>query len=114
MQQLRLGDLEAYRRYLEARPDEWAVVDACCPIPISRFLRDQPVFQGLATEVLPALAAAALVRPTTELRCWSAGCASGEEPYSLNLVWREELAARYPTLACRIVATKLESLSRSG
>lgn len=109
VQQLHLGHLEAYRRYLEEHPDEWAVLDGFCPIPISRFLRDRPVFERLADEVFPVLAAAALGRSAAELRCWSAGCASGEEPYGLNLLWCQELAPRYPMLTCRIVATDVDA-----
>lgn len=78
---LGLEDLDAYRAYLDAHPDEWDVLDGLTHITISRFCRDREVFARLEQEVLPALAAG-----RDRVRCWSAGCASGEEAYTLALV----------------------------
>src|SRR5438477_9810042 len=85
--ELGLTDLAAYRDYLERRPDEWARLDALCRVTISRFYRDRETFAALEQEVLPALA-----RGGAEIEVWSAGCASGEEPYTLALLWKLELA----------------------
>jgi chemotaxis protein methyltransferase CheR len=108
VQELRLPDLAVYRQYLENHPEEWVILDSFCRIPISRLLRDRDVFERLGSEVLPCLAAAALRRGARELRCWSAGCASGEEPYSLGILWARALSARYPDLSLRIVATDID------
>jgi chemotaxis protein methyltransferase CheR len=51
------------------------------------------------------LAELTVAREEKELRCWSIGCASGEEAYTLSLIWRLELKARFPDLALRLVAT---------
>ncbi|HTO86283.1 MAG TPA: CheR family methyltransferase [Thermoanaerobaculia bacterium] len=106
--ELKLPDLRAYKDYLEAHPEEWAFLDSLCWISISRFLRDRVVFDVLRTEVLPALAAAALTRGAHELKSWSAGCASGEEPYSLMILWKLELARRFPGLSLSVVATDID------
>jgi chemotaxis methyl-accepting protein methylase len=45
----------------------------------------------------------------SELRCWSAGCAGGEEPYTVAIIWHECLAMRFPTLRLRIVATDIDA-----
>jgi chemotaxis protein methyltransferase CheR len=105
---LGLGDLAAYAGYLESHPAEWAVLDAACRIPLSRFYRDRAVFECLERVVLPALGAMAVARGARELRCWSAGCAAGEEPYTLAIVWRLRVASRFPGLHARIVATDAE------
>jgi chemotaxis protein methyltransferase CheR len=79
--ELGLGDFAEYRAYLDAHPEEWAALEALTPITISRFYRDREVMAGLARVVLPALAA-----DRGTLRVWSAGCASGEEPYTIALM----------------------------
>jgi chemotaxis protein methyltransferase CheR len=84
MRELGLSDRTAYRARLEQDRDEWAVLETLCHIPISRFWRDRRVFDYLAEVVLPELAAAA-ARDARPLKVWSAGCASGEEPYSLAI-----------------------------
>ena len=79
---LGLSDVAAYRARLEADPAEWVEFRNCLPITISRFFRDREVFRALAQEVLPALADGVRQAGQRVLRAWSAGCASGEEPYS--------------------------------
>jgi chemotaxis protein methyltransferase CheR len=104
---LGLPDLNAYRTYLDAHPEEWGVLDGLTPITISRFYRDRGTFELLAHDVLPALAAQALGRGRDTLEVWSAGCASGEEPYTLAIIWELELAAQFPELTMRILATDI-------
>jgi len=108
LRQLALPDLRAYRAYLEHAADEWAVLDRLCWIPISRFYRDTMMFQFLEATVLPEVSAQALARGETQVRCWSAGCAAGEEPYTVAMIWRLRLAARFPTLRLRVVATDID------
>ena len=74
-------------------------------ITISRFHRDRGVFGCLQQEVLPALAAGVIKRGTKVLEVWIAGCASGEEAYTLTIMWELELTRRFPALALRILAT---------
>jgi chemotaxis protein methyltransferase CheR len=104
MRELGLPDEAAYRAFLERNPDEWQVLDDACRITISRFYRDRGVFETLGKSVLPALAHAALARGERELRCLSVGCASGEEVYSLGLLWELELARRHEGLALAVTA----------
>ena len=105
MHALGIDSVEAYRHYLETHPSEWDTLDAACRISISCFYRDRGVYAFLATEVLPALAADATGRDDTELVAWSVGCASGEEPYSLALVWTLAGDVRFRQLQLRILAT---------
>ncbi|HVA30580.1 MAG TPA: protein-glutamate O-methyltransferase CheR [Gaiellaceae bacterium] len=104
---LELPDLDAYRVYLEAHPAEWRVLDGLCHVTISRFSRDRAVFEFLAREVLPALARAA-AESRRPFRAWSAGCASGEEPYTLVLVWEALFVTRFPDVRLEILATDVD------
>ncbi len=87
MAELGLRDLADYRALLETHPEEWTRLDGLCRISISRFYRDQGVWRTLEREILPRLADRARARGETRLRIWSAGCASGEEPYTLALLF---------------------------
>ncbi len=83
IQDLGLAGVDEYQVYLEEHPTEWAQLDSLCRITISRFCRDKEVFAALEKEVLPSLVRGVRERGDTNLRIWSAGCGSGEEPYTL-------------------------------
>ncbi len=92
--ELGLDGVDAYRVRLEAEPAEWAVLERLCRITISRFWRDRGLFEALRDEVLPVLG--------PDVAAWSAGCASGEEPYSLVL------AAGEAGVGLRVLATDVD------
>jgi chemotaxis protein methyltransferase CheR len=108
VKELGFAEVGRYRSYLEAHPEEWPVLDALCWISISRFYRDQGVFQYLEREVLPQLARTVGAGGATELRAWSIGCASGEEPYTLAILWKLALAPQFPSLRLSILATDVD------
>lgn len=108
LRELSLDDLAAYRGFLEGHSEEWARLDAACRIPISRFYRDRGVFDSIAGRVLPALASDAVARGVPELRCWSAGCASGEEVYTLRIIWDLAILPDHPGLRFTILGTDAE------
>jgi chemotaxis protein methyltransferase CheR len=106
--ELDLPDGDAYRQHLAGHPEEWQTLDRICRVVVTRFYRDKLVFATLAEQVLPELADAALAAGEKTLRCWSIGSASGEEPYTLAILWRHWLAPRFPGLTCRITATEVD------
>lgn len=108
LRKLDLKDVQAYRDYLEHQPAEWRTLDALCCIPVSRFWRDAIVFESLEQEVLPTLAAGAASRSRSDLSCWSACCAGGEEAYSVGLLWHYRLLQRFPQLDLHVVATDVD------
>jgi chemotaxis protein methyltransferase CheR len=109
MHDLGLDDFAAYRARLEADPTEWRVFDEFCHITISRFFRDRGIFEVLRTRVLPDIAARA-TREGRGAHVWSAGCASGEEPYTLKILWDVEVASTYPGIPLSIIATDVDKV----
>jgi chemotaxis protein methyltransferase CheR len=105
MRELGIAESAAYRARLEADPAEWRRLDAMCRISISRWFRDRDVFAALETRVLPTLVDRARAAGRRTLGVWCAGCASGEEAYSLAALWASSLAARAPELRLAVVAT---------
>jgi chemotaxis protein methyltransferase CheR len=109
LRELGLEGLSDYRGYLEAHPSEWTVLDSLCRITISRFYRDRAVFDALRETLLPILAESVRDRGDPAVRSWCAGCASGEEPYSLSLAWTLDASGRAPGIGLEIVATDVDA-----
>jgi chemotaxis protein methyltransferase CheR len=107
--ELELPDLDAYRSFLAADAAEWARLDGFCRISITRFYRDRRLFEVLAEKVLPAVHRLAKETGSDRLRVWSAGCASGEEPYTLALLYHFHLPEQ-GRLPLEVVATDLDPL----
>ena len=107
MRDLGIEGFAAYRQRLEADAEEWRVFDECCYITISRFFRDRGAFEAVRTLVLPEIAARAR-RERQEARCWSAGCASGEEPYTVRILWDLDTARKFPGIDVSIIATDID------
>lgn len=108
MEELGAVDIAEYRARLEAEAGEWSVLDAMCRIPVSWFHRDRGVFDRLGREVLPERARAAARSGRTSVRVWSAGCASGEEPYTIAILWYLDVAPREPGVELAVLATDVD------
>jgi len=107
MRDLGIGDLVTYRAQLDADPREWAELDAMCRITISRFYRDKGVFRVLAEAILPELAHRA-GEEGRDVTCWSAGCASGEEVYTLKMIWDERIGPTAPAVRLSVLGTDVD------
>ncbi len=77
-------------------------------IHVSQFFRNPPTFAKLQKEILPYLFARAASTQKSALNCWSVGCASGEEPYTLALLLRESFAAAMARTSVAILATDVD------
>ncbi|MGX2039536.1 CheR family methyltransferase [Methylocaldum sp. MU1018] len=105
IEELQLGDVGGYRRYLEVRADEWSRLDGFCRITISRFYRDRRIFDILACNGLPELIRLCRARGERRLLCWSAGCGAGEEAYTLVLIWALRIAPQVSDISFEPIAT---------
>lgn len=108
MAELGIRDLVGYRARLEATKNEWAALGGLCRIPISRFHRDRAVFERIRGEILSEHAEAAARAGRQSVRIWSAGCASGEEPYTISILWNLEIAANHPGVGMDLLATDID------
>ncbi len=108
LQQLDLPDADDYRAYLTTHPQEWAELDALCRVTITRFYRDRQVFGRLSEDILVQLVNTARHKGREILRGWSIGCASGEEPWTLSILWQELFAEHFPSIRLEIVATEAD------
>ncbi len=87
MAELSLSKPDELFTYLMTGPDGAPVLEnliARITVGETHFFRNHPQFEALEKQVLPELIEKR--RPLKRLRIWSAGCASGEEPYSLAIL----------------------------
>jgi chemotaxis protein methyltransferase CheR len=108
LSELGLDDLDAYRHHLSLYPEEWQHLDSLCRVVVTRFYRDKRVFTELAEQVLPQLAREAEHNGRTILRAWSIGSASGEEAYTLAILWHHLLTPDFAQLQLSILGTEVE------
>jgi two-component system CheB/CheR fusion protein len=100
-------DIDSYRRYLEEHPEEYRQLISTFLIKVTEFFRDPELFAYLKEEILPELIEKAR-EGGNQLRIWSAGCATGEEAYSLAIVLAEILGVEVGLFNARIFATDLD------
>ena len=75
------------------------------------FFRNEPQLDALRQIVMPKITEAKAGVPVRRLRIWSAGCSTGEEPYTLSMLLMEESDARLKDWIVEIVATDLNERS---
>lgn len=107
--ELDLNDVADYRGYLQQHIEEWMVLDGFVRVTISRFYRDKMMFEFLQQKVLPDLCQQVLAAGHDSLNIWSVGCGSGEEPYTLAIIWQLQLQQHFPELNLHIVATDADA-----
>ncbi|MBX6312995.1 MAG: PAS domain S-box protein [Isosphaeraceae bacterium] len=94
---------EHYMDYLEVHPEEFARLFDTILINVTAFFRDPPAWEVLRTQILPRIVAAK--QPDEPIRVWSAGCASGEEAYTLAMVLAEVVGLEQVRDRVKIYAT---------
>ena len=111
-----IEDSNAYARYLAENPAEVHLLFKELLINVTSFFRDPEAFELLRTEILPPLLAGKA--ETAIFRVWVAGCATGEEAYSLAMVLRECMDAAHHPVKVQIYGTDIDddaiAVARSG
>ena len=105
MQAAGVGGYEEYQDYLELNPDEFTPLFNTILINVTGFFRDPEAWSHLAHDIVPRLLRE---KPTQVLRLWSAGCASGEEAYSLAMTLAEALGLEEFRERVKIYATDVD------
>lgn len=98
------GSLDGYVQYLKEEPEERQRLISAFLIKVTEFFRDPELFEYLRAELVPELVARAR-EDGEQLRIWSAGCATGEEAYSLAILVSEALGEEAYHFSVRIFAT---------
>ena len=97
MNRLGCTTVETYLRTLRKHPEQEAIANQCLLVTISRFFRDRNLWRFMRNSLLPHIGSY-FDHP---VRFWSAGCACGEEPYSVAVLW----ASLFGRSAATVLAT---------
>jgi chemotaxis methyl-accepting protein methylase len=103
-----IDKIATYVRFLRENPQEVELLFKELLIGVTSFFRDPPAWEQLKDEVIPALLAA--YPKGGVLRAWTSGCSTGEEAYSLAVVFKEalELAKPAGNFSLQVFATDLD------
>lgn len=106
---LRIEDPEQYAEQLRILPEEPQLLFREILIGVTRFFRDAAMFEMLAGTIIPALVADG--DSDAPIRVWVAGCATGEEAYSLAILFKEACLHAECTRTVTIFATDIDDLA---
>ena len=106
MCQVGVSDYAEYLDYLEVHTEEFTALFNTILINVTGFFRDVEAWEYLRAEILPRVLA--VKAPDEVLRVWSAGCASGEEAYTLAMILAEALGVDEFRQRVKIYATDVD------
>jgi two-component system CheB/CheR fusion protein len=116
MQVTQVTSLPAYSQYLRHHADETAALLKDLLISVTNFFRDPAAFEALETALAPRIEQAAA--NSRRVRAWVAGCATGEEAYSVAIVLSELAARQARPLDLHVFASDIDehaiALARTG
>jgi two-component system, chemotaxis family, CheB/CheR fusion protein len=113
MQEVELDTYEEYQDFLEVNPDEFTDLFNTILINVTGFFRDKPAWDYLGAEIIPAVIES--VPKGEPIRLWSAACATGEEAYTLAIMFAEALGEDEFRRRVKVYATDVdeEALTRA-
>ena len=100
------SNLRDYLDYVRVHPEEIEELVKAFLIKVTGFFRDPEAFDFLRQQVIPEIIDRASANGRI-LRIWSAGCATGEEAYSVGLLIADQLGPEFPEWSVKIFATDL-------
>ena len=102
--QIGVPSFEEYLLRIRKDPAEQTRLSRILTVTISRFFRDKEVFDTIGTSLIPTIVKK---EDKIDFKIWSIGCASGEEPYTLSLVWKEKFEKICLRIPLSILATDI-------
>ena len=103
--EVRLSNFDEYLLKVQKDSEEQSHLSKILTVTISRFYRDKEVFDTLESSIIPAIIKNK--KGKDEFKIWSVGCANGEEPYSLSILWREKFEKIWSQIDLSILATDI-------
>jgi two-component system, chemotaxis family, CheB/CheR fusion protein len=106
METVGVGSFASYQDYLEVHPQEFATLFNTILINVTGFFRDPAAWDAVRTRAIPQILASKAEEES--IRVWSAGCATGEEAYTIAMLLGEELGPDAFRERVKIYATDVD------
>ncbi|TXC89827.1 PAS domain S-box protein [Metabacillus litoralis] len=100
--------LEDYKNYLLENPREIRYLQEDLLIGVTHFFRDSEAFNYLKQTLIPTMVDDNLVKGRKKMRIWVAGCSTGQEAYSLVILFNEEIEKRKIDMDLQLFATDID------
>ncbi|KNZ71026.1 chemotaxis protein CheR [Thermincola ferriacetica] len=99
MRSVKCGSYDDYLDLMDKEPQHWRKFIDTLTINVSEFYRNPPQWEVLQQKIIPML-----LENSPNLKVWSAGCSTGEEPYTLAMIF----AYNFPRVSVSILATDID------
>ncbi len=100
-----------YVRILNSSPEEYDLLLGNLTINVTQFFRDESTFEALKKDVLPQLISTKRERGQRMIKAWCAGCATGEEPYSVAMLFHLVLGPEISSWVVKVYGTDIDQMS---
>ena len=110
MREVGATSFEEYRRHLESSPDEFVMLFNTILINVTSFFRDKDAWRLIGDELVPKL----IESSDGPIRIWSAGCATGQEPFSIAMLFARAYGDLEIAQRVKIYATDLSGDGADG
>ena len=95
LREKQIPDLDTYYKLVTSDQNEFKTFLDSITTNLTRFFRNQPHFDALINYVIPHVIENKRKTGDTRINIWSAGCSTGEEPYTIAMLLKDKLPARY-------------------
>ncbi|OGO81665.1 MAG: hypothetical protein A2Y21_01055 [Clostridiales bacterium GWC2_40_7] len=102
-----IQDPDLYLQYIKENAEEEELLYNSLLIGVTRFFRDEEAFNVIKNKVIPEIICNKPDNST--IRVWVAGCSTGEEPYSLAILFKEYMDAARKNISVKIFATDVDN-----
>jgi Methylase of chemotaxis methyl-accepting proteins len=101
----------AYLKFLKRDPQEYEFLVDTLTVNVSEFFRNPETFKIIENEIIPFIVKYRSESLIRSIRIWSAGCAAGEETYSLAILLHKALKTSFDKYRIRIIGTDIDAQS---
>jgi chemotaxis protein methyltransferase CheR len=99
---------EMYLNFVERNPDEYKKLVSVLTIKVTSFFRNKQTFRKISEIVVPVICQDKIERGEKKINVLCVGCATGEEPYSIAMIFLEQFQKAGRNLKLKVIGTDVD------